>query len=168
MKNSRFCGSNSETQISSFAKVVCLGYYDGPTMGLALSTKPETAYRFEIAAWDSHCENRVYALAETHLSTFDSLVQILEQIEPPRWPVWVPRWQFDSAEQENQVSKQVDKVLAEIPPSDCVIATDELDKRILACRELGVDAIRHLPKSGALPNAGEWSFWQEYLGLGKG
>ncbi len=164
----KLCGVNFEKTASPFNRILCLGYYDGPTSGLARCTKSQKAYRFELVAWDPGFENRIYSLAETDVQVFDSVVQVLARLEAPHWPFWTPRWQFGSSLEESRTSSEIDQALSRIPPASLLIATDHLDKNILACRALEAAVRSRMPKEGTLPDSKDWSFWREYLSLTSG
>lgn len=165
MSEPTLCDANFERGVSPFDRILYLGYYDGPTSGLAKCADAAKAYRFALVAWNSTYENRVYALAETDVKVFDSVVQMLTDIEKPRWPFWTPRWQFGSSLEESRMSSRIDEALAKIPAASLLIATDHLDESILACRALESAVRDRIPKEGTLPDPKDWEFWQEYLGL---
>src|SRR6476646_5009845 len=161
----KLCGSNFEKSTSPFGRILCLGYYDGPTSGLAECAASQKVYRFELAAWDPSCDTRIYSLAQTDVQVFDSIVQTLARLEEPRWPFWTPRWQFGSSAEERIASSEIEQAFARIPPANLLIATDHLDQSILACRALESIVRDRMPKEGALPDPRDWEFWREYLGL---
>jgi hypothetical protein len=165
MSEPKLCDANFERTPSPFDRILCLGYYDGPTSGLAKCAESQKAYRFELVAWDSGFENRIYSLAETDLEVFDSVVQMLTRLEEPRWPFWTPRWRFGSSSEESRASSGIDQALAKIPAASLLIATDRLDESILACRDLESAVRDRIPKEGTLPDPKDWWFWREYLGL---
>jgi hypothetical protein len=165
IEESKLCGANFEKTASPFNRILCLGYYDGPTSGLAKCAESQKAYRFELVAWDSGFENRIYSLAETDVKVFDSVVHTLARLEEPRWPFWTPRWQFGSSLEESRTSSEIDQALSTIPAASLLIATDHLDESILACRALGTAVGSRMPKEGTLPDSKDWAFWREYLGL---
>lgn len=165
MSEPKLCHANFEKTASPFDRILCLGYYDGPTSGLAKCAESQKAYRFELVAWDSSFENRIYSLAETDVEVFDLVVQILTRLEEPRWPFWTPRWQFGSSLEESRTSSGIDQALVKIPAASLLIATDHLDKSILACRALESAVRDRIPKEGTLPDPKEWRFWREYLGM---
>ena len=165
MSDPKLCDANFARTESFFDRILCLGYYDGPTSGMAKCAESAKAYRFELVAWDSNCENRIYSLAETDMDVFNSVVQTLTRLEEPRWPFWVPRWQFSSSIEKSHLSSRVDQALATIPAASLLIATDHLDESILACRALENAVRDRIPKEGSLPDSKNWGFWREYLGL---
>jgi len=165
MNKPNLCDVKFEQNASPFDRILCLGYYDGPTSGLAKCAKSQKAYRFELVAWDSNCENRIYSLAETDVQVFDAVVQTLERLEKPRWPFWTPRWQFGSSSEQSSASSEIDHALAGIPAASLLVATDHLDETILACAALQNAVRDRIPKEGTLPDAKHWKFWREYLGL---
>jgi hypothetical protein len=165
MTEPKLCGANFEKAASRFNQILCLGYYDGPTSGLVKCAESRKAYRFELVAWDANFENRIYSLAETDVEVFDSVVQTLSRLEEPHWPFWTPRWQFGSSSEERHVCSEIDQALAKIPATSLLIATDHLDKSILACRVLGIEVRDRIPNERILPDPKDWGFWRGYLGL---
>lgn len=161
----KLCGANLEKSASPFNRILCLGYYDGPTSGLAKCAESQKAYRFELVTWDSSFENRIYSLAETDVQVFDSVVSALTRLEEPRWPFWTPRWQFGSSLEESRISSEIALVLSTIPAAALLMATDHLDESILACRALETAVASRMPKEGTLPDSKDWAFWREYLGF---
>ena len=165
MTQPNLCGANLKEGASPFNRILCLGYYDGPTSGLVRCAQFPNAYRFQLVAWDSDFENRIYSLAEIDLAVFDSVVQMLTRLEQPHWPFWIPRWQFGSSAEESHMSSQIDQALERSRAANLLIATDHLDRSILACRTLEAAARDHLPKEGASPDPENWEFWHDYIGL---
>jgi hypothetical protein len=166
LKKPILCDNILEGPIPSpFKKTIALGYYDGATSGLAQCGNCPVAYRFELIAWNSNQENRIYSLAEIEPQVFESIVHTLSLIEVPRWPYWIPRWQFKSPEEEKRNRDAVELDLQKASTANLVIATDHIGKEIVTCREIVADACDHLPKPGLLPDPSNWKYWQQYLGL---
>jgi hypothetical protein len=92
------------------------------------------AYRFELIAWDSNQENRIYSLAEMEPQVFDSIVHMLSLIEVPRWSYWIPRWQFKSPEEEKRNRDAVELDLQKASIAKLVIVADHIgNSRISKC-----------------------------------
>lgn len=166
MKSPMLCCQNFEGAMTSpFTKIIVLGYYDGATSGLVRCGNCQKAYRFELVAWDRNQENRIYFLADIEPHVFDSIVKTLQSIEKPTWPYWMPRWQFKSSSEEKDTRDVLERDLQKASAPSLVIATDHIDKQILMCREVTVEARNHLPKLSSLPDLTSWPYWQRYLGL---
>jgi hypothetical protein len=61
MKDNTCCKSLRSGDASPF-EIVTLGWYDGPKSGMASCRSCGLAYNFEMLAWDSEQENRIYGL----------------------------------------------------------------------------------------------------------
>jgi hypothetical protein len=152
--------------ISPFERIVVFDYYDGPTSGFAKCARGSTAYRFELAAWDSYQDNRIFSLAEMDSTKFDSIVEILSRFEKPRWPVWMPRYQINLPTEEELVSDALDRTLATLPAASLLIATDHLDKTIMRCRSIEASVRDQVPPECWSPSdPKKWRLLAEYIGL---
>src|SRR5579884_2430380 len=117
---------------SPFAKMVVLGFYDGPTSGVAECTHCDSVYVFDTLAWDDAQDMRIYALSSLPREAMDELVNLLSVAtsEAPRWPVWVPIWRFTSPVSEDHVRRQVDLILSRAGPPSFVVASENLARTI--------------------------------------
>ena len=165
MKIPSLCDKNFTGQIRSpFNKIIIFGYYDGATSGVAQCGNCSIAYRFEIVAWDSNQENRIYSLAAIDSETFNSIVRIMSKLGTPQWPCWIPRWEFGSDEEEKHTRYSLDLLLQRASRANLVIATDHIEKEILLCREIEADAFDQLTNT-VYPDPRVSKYWQHYLGL---
>jgi hypothetical protein len=137
----RICGSAPPNGASPFGRFIVLGYSDGPTSGAAECADGSAGYRFELLAsdddgaydreaWDQGEELRVYSLAALPAGTFQRLADVLARVEEPRWPVWVPRWTFESQDLARGIEGEVDALMA-APPSDLVLASRNIVKEVI-------------------------------------
>lgn len=161
------CGSSfTGPTVSPFERIIWLDYYDGPTSGLVKCARGATAYRFELAAWDAHQDNRIFSLAETDSATFDSVVEILRRLDEPSWPVWFPRYHPDSPMEQESVSDLLNRALAKMPPPSLLIVSDRLDKTIVRCRDIDASIRDQLPSEVWSPSDPQkWSYLAGYMGL---
>lgn len=162
-KDCNLCGSPFESAtISPFERIVVFGYYDGPTSGFANCARGSMAYRFELAAWDSHQDNRIFSLAEMESATFDSMVEILSGFEKPCWPVWMPRYQPNLPTEDELVSQ----TLVTLPAASLLIASDHLDKIIMECRNVEAsERDQVLQECWSPSDPKKWRYLAEYVGL---
>jgi hypothetical protein len=164
MKQVTLCAQEFNHPIRSpFDQIICLGFYDGPTSGLARCQRAPIAYSFDLAAWDADQENRIYSLAEIGTTLFDSAVEILCRIEQPKWPFWLPNWELALGGEREKVSSQIEKILQKIPAPKYVAATDSIDQNIHALRVIDPSVQEHLPNRRHLPPLEAWSFWHRYF-----
>jgi len=145
---------------SPFGRILSLGFYDGTTSGVAQCLDCSKAYRYELVAWDSGQDTRVYSLAALPSESFDALVSVLSAVGSPTWPFWSPILPSDSA-----LNAAIDAELAKAEPPARVIASRQLDKEILASKDLTDSARAKLPQSRDYPDIHDWDFWRAYLAV---
>jgi hypothetical protein len=150
---------------SPFGRLICLGYYDGPTGGVAECETCLATYLFDLVAWSPEQDVRIFSLTEERVGTLDRLAEAISPLGPARWPYWCPIWKFKSQDEEEDVTKKVDLILKLEKPASVLIATVRLDKEILAAREITDFARPLLPKRRSIPPEGDWIFWSEYLSI---
>jgi hypothetical protein len=92
------------------SRLISLGFYDGTTSGL-IELEPGAVFRYDVVAWDSGQDQRVYCLARMPARAFADLIELLSPSEAPRWPQWFPRWEFSSEGQQS-----VEKILDQAGP----------------------------------------------------
>jgi len=152
---------------SPFAKIIVLGYYDGPISGLLQCADCPTAYRFELIAWDSNQDNRVFSLAEVDSDVFESVIHTLASVQEPKWPIWVVDWKFESTTEEKRIHDSIDRALEKASTAKLVIATPHIAKDITMCREITDEERTVLPTEGDYPQQHHWTYWQQHLGLNR-
>jgi hypothetical protein len=99
---------------SPVTHVIGLGYYDGVTNGV-LKTVDGSVYAFDMTDERYNpdgLDSRTYELASLPPAAFDAIVRLLEPHASPRWPSWVPLWQFPSEEIRAAVEAELDQLLA--------------------------------------------------------
>jgi hypothetical protein len=116
---------------SPFARVIALGYYDGPTSGLVQCAECERAYRFDLLGWDEGQDVRIYGLAPLPATSFDRLVDALSRYQAPGWPVWVPLWQFPSGSDREALDGLTRQIIDAAAPTEFAIATEDIAGAIL-------------------------------------
>jgi hypothetical protein len=130
-------GSNGRAKTPLFAKVIAVGYEDGPTAGAVQSIDGTTAYRFKLLAtdidgvydldaWDRGEELHVFSLTMLPSGSFERIVAALSQIEEPTWPVWVPGMRHPSHAIDELMAREVEPLLDEAVGESYVVATASL------------------------------------------
>jgi hypothetical protein len=150
-------GLNGQRGESLFAKLVALGYEDGPTGGAIQSTDGRGDYRFELVAidvdgihdydaWDRGEELRAFALTELPSGSFERIVAVLSSAEEPTWPVWVPGVRNSSPVADELVAREVAQILLSAQGQRfVVVTTDLLGQPITAYR---IDSVEGEPPGG--------------------
>ncbi len=112
-----------------FAKILALGWYDGPTEGVAQCGSCPATYRFEMLDeepdWEEGEDVRIFKLAPLPDNSLDRIVSSLCRHEAPRWPIWVPTWRFESAAEQNAADDEIGAVLATAGDPDRVVASSD-------------------------------------------
>lgn len=121
---------------SPFSVVVALGYYDGPTSGVAECAQCKLAYRFDMLDWDEGQDIRIYSLAPLPPDSWDNLTKLLPDSLRPG-SVWVPNWIFESTAKETETQQKIDRILEGAGPIQLVIASDGLTKSVPRARQVG-------------------------------
>lgn len=133
------CGQDQasiEPDKRTFDRVIVLGWFDGPTYGVAQCSGGVKAYRFNAlatdvdgkhnrSAWDAGEEVRIYSLAPLPDGAFDLLAQLLSETEMPHWPVWhwSPRSQFAAEDVESSFLQRIDDILDTATAPELAVAT---------------------------------------------
>ena len=116
-------GRNNPSPVS---RVLILGYYDGATDGVLQLGDGGPVFRFD---WTDEvrnpdgCDARSYTLRPLDAGALDRLTAILADYHEPKWPAWLPQWQFPTAEIQTDVTAQVDAILAQADEPEWEIAT---------------------------------------------
>jgi hypothetical protein len=113
---------------SPFQRLIALGYYDGPTSGLAECARCRKSYRLELVAWDTSQDVRVFATATFEMERFERVIRACARQEEPNWPVWVPNLSLLPLE----ARAELDGLLSEEPEFEWLLASRHLEDSILA------------------------------------
>jgi hypothetical protein len=127
-----------------FAKVLALGYYDGPTEGLLLCRSGLHGFRFEMLDADTAMDVRIFSLAPIDPNAITRLSDALAKYQELRWPVWVPRWKFPTEEDRSTLEDLVDQILAEAGSPEWVIATTDISGEPTAFRRITPEEIERV------------------------
>ena len=118
-------GRNDPSPVS---RVLILGYYDGATDGVLQLGDDGPVYRFD---WSDEVHNpdgsdaRSYTLRPLAIDALDRLIAILADYHEPKWPAWLPQWQFPTPEIQADVTARVDAILAQADEPEWEIATSD-------------------------------------------
>ena len=144
---------------SPFSRVVALGYYDGPTNGLLECGAGGQVFKFDLLDEQANPEGlevRVFGLALLSPSALTQLAQAYARFFTPRWPVWVPVWQFPRREDQEAMERLTDQVLQQAGPVQWVVATaGDLLGEVIAARRVTPE------------EASRVSDWFSFLGLAR-
>ena len=152
---------------SVFDKLLMLDWYDGYTSGLAVRSSYPQSFRFELLSWDGQQDTRVFALSEFDLAEFENVVNLLNQSESVKWPIWCPAWPRDTQEL-TRLNSQLNEFLVRAKTPESAIATDSMFKTILAAKVLTPQARQEIRTScdTCLPLLSDnFDFWQSFLEL---
>ena len=95
---------------SPFLENIVLGYYDDPTTGLVRCHQCGQDYKYDLLAWDSGQDSRLFALGRPPSGSFDRIAKLLAIAGPPGYPDWVVLW----SETLDEQWRPIDRALAEI------------------------------------------------------
>jgi len=123
-------------QKSSFLKVISFGYYDGPTSGIAQCAKCSAAYKYDMLDWDEGQDVRIFSFAPLPSGIFSEIVKVCTKLEKPRWPLWVPRWDFPSTSLKTDVESRISRLFDSARRPTFVLASKDITKKILASKKL--------------------------------
>lgn len=152
---------------SPFTKIIALGFYDGPTSGIAQCEVCSAIYKFEMLDWDDEQEIRIFSLAPLASQAWNQMVNLLSKHEAPKWPVWFPQWEFPSEAVHNSVDSESDKILARAGMPELVIASNRYGDRIIAAKKLTTEDRAYVKDWFALEPSEVARDWFSYLGLVK-
>lgn len=128
-------------------RVLVTGYFDGPTEGIIDLGEPIGVFCFDEMAFDAERETRVSRLSAVPIDLFERIVDALSSVfGPPKWPFWIPLWQFEDENVKRKIESQLDALRARAVVTLAVLTDDSLEK----C--LGVQGLdQYAPSS-----ASEW------------
>lgn len=167
--NDKICCEATDVALPSkiaFGKILSFGWYDGTTSGLLQCSRCSAAFKYDLIDWDSGQDRRVFALSPMEAERFDQTVKVLGGDARAKWPLWVPRWEFDSTEEKERIEKEVDEHLATAKPPEFLIVSDGYFTMMFGMRRLTGPARDRLPGSfDGLPVTNDFDYWREYIGV---
>lgn len=159
------CFGTTFASRAPFKKVLALGWYDGATSGLAQCSQCSDVFKYDIVAWDSDQERRMFAFSPIAPQEFDHIVSLLSRAEEPKWPFWCPRWQFTPVEKE-RLKTDIDERLARANRPAYIVASDRQLETVFATKRLSGLARDRLPAVfDGFPVRDDYPYWKEYVGL---
>jgi hypothetical protein len=108
-------------------RVLILGYYDGALDGV-LEADTGDVYRFDSLAEPEQLvrqKSRSYLLKPLPADALDRLVAIIGPYSQPRWPAWLPVWQFPDEATRSDVETRTDTIVNQAGPVTWQISTDD-------------------------------------------
>jgi hypothetical protein len=138
---------------SPFTRILVFGWYDGLTSGLLQCGACGQTYFADLVTWDSEQVARIYVLKKVDRDKFERAIAAHGAMEPPRWPVWFPR--YPDASTLETVGRTIDEAAHSGLLVDLVVATADIAVRIDRARRLSFDDWRVLlttPSSDSTPS----------------
>ena len=120
-------GTNAPSPVS---RVLILGFYDGATDGVLQLGDGGPVYRFDLCDEEHNpegCDTRSYILRPLADDALDRLTAILAEYHEPKWPAWLPVWQFPTPQIQADVTARVDAILAAGEPEWVITTTDTVE-----------------------------------------
>ncbi|GEM_PF-1452453 len=152
---------------SPFSKIIALGFYDGPTSGMAQCEICSAIYKFVMLDWDDSQDIRIFSLSPIAKPAWIRMVNLLSKHESPKWPVWFPKWEFTSEAVRNHVDSEADKILANAGRPELIIASNRYGDRILAAKKSVCEDLKYVKDWFSLEPSDVARDWFSYLGLAK-
>jgi hypothetical protein len=112
-------------------RTLVTGYYDGPTEGVIDFGDDVGIYCFKAVEFDFDREMRVLKLTRvfSERSEFESVLTTLSaSLGPPKWPVWVPIWEFSDESAKAVAESALDTLCATGETVLMVLTDDTTDK----------------------------------------
>lgn len=161
-----FCCAKVFSGPTPFGKVLSLGWYDGTTNGLAQCSECSAAFRYDLVAWDSGQDCRIFAFSPITPQAFDRAVSLFATCEAPRWPLWVPWFRFRPPEAE-RVDTEIEMCLSQSARPEYVVAADGYFKTILSAKPLsGVESEKPPTRfCTGVPATDDFEYWNRFLEL---
>ena len=129
--------SHPQPEPSPFDQVLVLGWYDGPEEGLIRCGRCMRVYHFKFLGFaDEEQGIRLLGLAPVPDDSIDRVVQALSPYMSPRWPTWLPLWQFPTEHERQQVDSLIDGILAQAGTTTLVITASNPAETIYQARRV--------------------------------
>jgi hypothetical protein len=108
-------------------RLIAFEYYDGPTEGIVDLGSDVGAYCFKVMAMDVERELRVLKLKHLSSDRFDAIVTMISvSLGPPKWPIWVPLWEFTTDEARLDAESTIDGMCSSGTTITAVLCNDTL------------------------------------------
>lgn len=145
--------------------MVALDFYDGPTSGVMQCQVCFAEYRFTMLDWDEHQSDRVFSLEPLPVQSFNQIVEVLFNYEPPKLPLWFPLRPYPSKQVHELVERQLAEVMNNAGSATAVIATSQWGEKILAAKALSSDDTEYVQSWFSLEEPKVSRDWFSFLGL---
>lgn len=148
--------------------------WDGPAQGVLQCGKCAAEYIFDLIDWDERegdDDIRIFSLSPLPRGAFDALVEAHPKAGgDPFWPVWMPRWEFASKEDEKSARQRTDEILSRAGKPELVMAwLGCWPNRIIVVKPLTEADRADLEFSLSRPrSANKGRDWFAFLGLERG
>jgi hypothetical protein len=110
-------------------RVLVTGYFDGPTAGIIDLGDEFGVFCFEEVAFDNDRQARVFRLSAVPSNLFQIIINALSSVfGPPKWPFWMPIWQFEDENVRCTIESQLDALCARAEVTLAVLTNDSLKK----------------------------------------
>ena len=123
--------SHPQPENSPFDQVLVLGWYDGPEDGLIRCGRCRRVYHFKFLGFvDEEQGIRLLGLAPLPADSIDRVVRALSPYMSPKWPTWMPLWQFPTDSERQAVDSLIDGILAQAGSTTLVITASNPAEKI--------------------------------------
>jgi hypothetical protein len=119
------CCSHMARVGGALGRIVALDWYDGITEGVAECRECTATYRVRMLAWDEQQDERVYSLTPLTVR-LSEVINLLEPLGEPRWPVWLPAWDTLPRERIEALQSRLESVLTPNGPVEMVLVSENL------------------------------------------
>lgn len=151
MRDSPICCQNLKDvrNVDSPFKIETIGYYDGPTSGIAQCKACSAEYRFMMVDWDGLQDVRIYAFAPLPIGSLKQVEDIFAKYGPTEWPT----------------DKELTEIVGRAGEAIMVVALSQWGDRVLAMRNLAESDLKDVQDwfSFGYPEAAR--DWFSFLGL---
>lgn len=136
---------------SPFKDVVCFDWYDGPVEGVTRCSVCQRTYTFRMCAWDDQQHSRVYLFQRLETKHYEQVIDVLSDLEPPKWPIWVPQWLHPRKGQFEAADSEIERLVkAGTGPDGLLVLSSSIYERIEAAVSVSgseqVDSFSHLKR----------------------
>lgn len=151
-----------QTHEDSFpVKIVALGFYDGATEGFTATLGAHGPCYFKMLAWDEHQDQRLFIAVSIERSSYELFLNMLPKEDDleSRVPVWIPRWVFDNASEQEAADKFVESCRAQAESGGVLVIGRGIDDPCATEFEVAThlrSAIREAVQSNITGNLAEW------------
>jgi hypothetical protein len=109
-------------------QVVVLDWSDGPREGFCELVEPPCCFAFKIFAEPLHelDEQALFTLRQLERDAVQHLLVALNELGPPRSPVWVPMWKFRDRTAQVRAEEYINRLYTTARQTPLVISTSDM------------------------------------------